>query len=115
MFNATRNLTLATVVACLLQLSLGASIPTRTVKEDIVAARRSVNLQKAPLASSRFRQTNAREIRARTIIRNDPLYKRQQTSARVYPTCSADFGPLFTSARYLGSNMAGGGVSGSAC
>lgn len=111
MFNVTRNLTLATVVACLLQLSLAASIPTRTVKGDIVAARRNANIKTVPVASTRLRQTNAREIRARNVIRNDPLYRRQQASARVYPTCSADFSPLITSARYVGSDMAGGMVS----
>ncbi|KAI5449300.1 hypothetical protein NCC49_004803 [Naganishia albida] len=108
MFNITRSVTLATLFACLLQLSLGATIPTRTVKEDIIAARRAAT-KRAPLTSAaRLRQTNAREIRARNIIRNDPLYKRQQSSARVYPTCSADFAPLLTSARYVGSDMAGG-------
>lgn len=111
MFNITRSVTLATLFACLLQLSLGATIPTRTVKENNIAAQRAAT-KRAPLTSAaRLRQTNAREIRARNVIRNDPLYKRQQSSARVYPTCSADFAPLLTSARYVGSDMAGGMVS----
>lgn len=99
----------AKLALAVLQLTAALAIPTRTVRWTAVNP-----AQDDPIAFddsvSHLHQTNRREIQARNEYRSSAFYRRQQSSAAVYPTCSETYNPALSVAHYRGVDVQGGDV-----